>query len=74
MINTKSAPPALKINNNGLIRTEYVCTSSPRVNSGVVLIVQVWLIQVAKGLNLQFSILEEVQLGEEGQPHEPQLE
>lgn len=49
-------------------------TSPPRVNSGVVLIVEVWLIQVAKGFKLQLSILEEVQLGEKGQTHKPELE
>lgn len=56
----------------------YVCvcayTSPPRVNCGVVLIVEVWMIQVAKGFKLQLSILEKVQLGEKGQPHKPKLE
>ncbi|KAF3844634.1 hypothetical protein F7725_007797 [Dissostichus mawsoni] len=44
------------------------------VNSGVVLIEEVWLVQVAEWLNLQLSVLEEVQLGQEGEPHKPQLE
>lgn len=51
-----------------------VYTSSPRVNSRVVLIVEVWLIQVGKGLKLQLSVLEEIQFGEEGQTHKPELE
>lgn len=50
------------------------CTSPPRVNSGVVLIVDVWMIQVAKGFKLKLSVLEKVQLGEKSQPHKPNLE
>lgn len=61
---------------DGMVLHEWECayTSPPRVNRGVALIVKVWLIQVAKGFDLQLSILEEVQLGEKGQAHKPELE
>lgn len=50
------------------------CTSSPRVNRRIKLIVEVWLIQVSEGLKLQLSVLEEVQLGKQGQANKPELE
>lgn len=56
----------------------YVCvhahTSPTRVNIREVLIVEVWLIQLAKRLKLHLSILEEIQFGEECQTHKPELE
>ena len=51
-----------------------VCTSPPRVNSGVVLVVEVWLVQVTKGLHLDLRTLEQVELAQQGQTHKPQLE
>lgn len=50
-----------------------MCTSPSRVNGGVVLVVQIWVVQVAKGFNLQLSVLEEVQLSEKRKSHKPQL-
>ena len=50
------------------------CTSPPRVNSGVVLVVEVWLVQVTEGLHLDLCTLEQVELAQQGQPHKPQLE
>lgn len=52
----------------------YAHTSSTRVNIREVLIVEVWLIQLAKRLKLHLSILEEIQFGEECQTHKPELE
>lgn len=52
----------------------YIYTSSTRVNRREELIVEIWLIQLAKRLKLQLSILEEIQFGEKCQTYKPELE
>lgn len=52
----------------------HVHTSSTGVNIREVLIVEVWLIQLAKRLELHLSILEEIQFGEKSQTYKPELE
>ena len=51
-----------------------VLTTSPGIDSRVVLIVKVRLVHAAEGFHLYFSVLEQAQLGKQGQTHKPQLE
>lgn len=46
-------------------------TSSSGVHRGVVLVVQVRLVQITKRLKLQLRVLEEVELNQKSQTHEP---
>lgn len=48
-------------------------TPAARVHVRVVLVVQVRLVQVPKRLELHLGVLEEAQLHQQRQPHEPQL-
>lgn len=46
-------------------------TSSSGVHRRVVLVVQVRLVQITKRLKLQLRVLEEVELNQKSQTHEP---
>ena len=48
-------------------------TPTPRVHVRVVLVIEIWLIQVSEGLKLHLGILEKAQLHQQCQPHKPKL-
>lgn len=51
-----------------------VLTVTARVDGRVVLVVQIRQVQIAEGFAFQLGVLKEAELGEQGQPHEPELQ
>lgn len=52
---------------------QHCLTPSPRIYVRVVLVIEIGLVQVSKGLKLHLGILEKAQLHQQCQPHKPKL-